>query len=333
MKKLSIGFRLVFVVVCAVGFVQCSKPRMVMPLRVGSIPTGPDYADSSQWYIAHRNADADVFYLVSTEVDDYQLSDGQWCHFADTHNDSIRRYLLGEMSGVDALLSGGLNYYSPYYRQCTMQAFTNDSFTAERMPLAMSDVRKAFRYYIDHLNGGRPFILAGFSQGAMHMLQLLKEMDDEVFQRMIAAYCIGFVIQPSDLEATTHIRPAQGADDTGVTICYNSVKDPQSYNLFGRYGRSACAINPVNWCTDETPALLITEPSPSRQIDKQSKDTLTVHLDTTTNLLFVSGYTGTDYIIPLIGKEGNYHSMEIWFYRNQLRDNIVLRSKAFQGKF
>ena len=37
----------------------------------------------------------------------------------------------------------------------------------------------------------------------------------------------------------------------------------------------------------------------------------------------------TDYIIPLIGKEGCYHSREIWLYRDQLRDNIALRTARY----
>jgi hypothetical protein len=59
---------------------------------------------------------------------------------------------------------------------------------------------------------------------------------------------------------------------------------------------------------------------------EQKKDTLTVHLDTVTGLLNVSGYTGKDYMLPLIGREGNYHSREVWLYRNQLKENMKLRS-------
>ena len=36
-----------------------------------------------------------------------------------------------------------------------------------------------------------------------------------------------------------------------------------------------------------------------------------------------------DYILPLIGKEGNYHSREIWLYRDHLRDNIAQRAVRY----
>ena len=82
------------------------------------LPAVPDYSDTTQWYTVDRQAAVDLFYVVSTETGDYTV-DGHPCHYADTYSDSLRTFLLGEMKGVDDLLSGGLNYFSPYYRQCT----------------------------------------------------------------------------------------------------------------------------------------------------------------------------------------------------------------------
>ena len=148
-----------------------------------SIPAAPDYQDSTQWYVTNRQAAADVFYIISTETGDYRLPNGEMCHWADTYSDSLRAPLYAEMLGVDTLISGRLNFFSPYYRQCSLQSFQSDSLTAERMPLATDDVRRAFKHYLKHQNGGRPFILAGFSQGAHIMLELLKEMDDHTYQK------------------------------------------------------------------------------------------------------------------------------------------------------
>lgn len=67
-------------------------------------------------------------------------------------------------------------------------------------------------------------------------------------------------------------------------------------------------------------------------ISEQKKDTLTVHLDLESNLLFVGGYTGTDYMLPLIGKEGNYHTREIWLYRDFLRENMAFRAAKYMKK-
>jgi len=306
---------------------QCGKNVNEPSLPADVLPAAPAYADADQWYITDRHAGADIFYITSTETGDYILPSGTVCHYADTRNDSTRGPILSEMQGVDALISGSLNYFSPYYRQCSMQTFTSDSLVKTRLPIATDDVRHSFKYYLDHLNGGRPFVLAGFSQGAMIMLQLMKEMDKATYSRMIAAYAIGVTISQETLDACPRIVPAQGADDMGVTVCYNSVRDAAC--ALPGWTRSAVAINPVNWRTDATPATLITEPSPLIPLDQQHRDTLTVTLDPSTGLLLVDGYSGTDYILPLIGREGNYHSREIWLYRDHLRDNIARRTARY----
>ncbi len=315
------------IVLLTVLFVQCRTVSSESRVISDVLPMAPNYSDNDQWYITDRQADADIFYIISTETGDYRLPGGITCHYADTHRDSTRHPLLGEMAGVDQLVSGSLNFFSPYYRQCSLQSFTSDSLTQARMPVATGDVRQAFTYYLTHLNGGRPFVLVGYSQGAMIMLDLIKEMDDAAYSRMIAAYAIGIAISREQLDKCPHIVAAQGADDTGVTICYNSVRTPDCAMNGWEY--SAVAINPVNWRTDATPTRLITEPSPSIPLDQQRKDTISVHLDTTSGLLLVDGFTGTDYILPLIGKEGNYHSREIWLYRDQLRDNIAQRTNSY----
>ena len=280
-----------------------------------TIPEVPDYADSSQWYIADRDAAVDVFYIVSTECGDYTLG-GKPMHYADTRNDSIRALLYGEMVGVDRLLAGELNYYSPYYRQVTMETYTSDSLVEARMPLAYGDVRKAFAYYLEHYNNGRPFILAGFSQGAMAVVDLLDEMADSTYSRLVAAYVLGYKVT----DTNAHIRPAKDSADLGVTICYNSVRDNSCAVPILSDG-NLMTINPVNWRTDAMPATLI---------DPRYGDTLTVTLDTTSLLLHIDGYTRNDYMLPLIGCEGNYHCLEISLFSEVLRRNIALRAKSLR---
>lgn len=318
-----------FLAVFARGLVAIASMLLSSSLQASDVlPAAPDYSDCEQWWVSYHQGAADIFYVISTETGDYQLPDGSLCHYADTYNDSVRVALTGEMEGVDRLLSGNLNYYSPYYRQCSFQSFTAHSLAAERLLLAFDDVRRAFNHYLSHMNQGRPFVLAGYSQGAMAVLQLVQEMDSVTCSRMIAAYAIGVNIPQSLLDSCHRIVPARGADDTGVTIAYNSVRDSGCV-VHGLGDDNAVAINPVNWCTDATPATLVTVPSPAIPEAEQQVDTLTVRLDPSTRLLLVDGFTGTDYVLPLIGKEGNYHSREIWLYRKQLRENIARRTRAW----
>ena len=324
--KRSISLILGTILLCIAGVcstLSCKRANNIHPLT--AVPAAPDYADSSQWYISFRNAPVDIFYIISTETGDYTV-DGTAYHYADTRNDSIRQFLTGEMAGVDQILCGNFNFYSPYYRQYTLQTFTSDSLTASRIPLAMGDIRKSFAHYLAHYNQGRPFILAGFSQGGIAVVELLKQMDSATYDQLVAAYVIGWRVTDDDLAQTDYIRPAQDSTDVGVTICYNSVRDNSCAIPMLSEG-NRIAINPVNWRTDATPATLV---SPiSINPDSGSPDTVTVTLDTNTLLLNVHGYSRTDYVLPLIGREGNYHSLEISLYRHCLRRNVALRAERY----
>ena len=88
---------------------------------IGPIPPEPVYADSSQWFIRDRGGKADLFYIISTETGDH-LMNGDTCHFADTYDDYLRGRMAHEMHAVDSFYSGDCNYYSPYYRQVSMQS-------------------------------------------------------------------------------------------------------------------------------------------------------------------------------------------------------------------
>jgi hypothetical protein len=182
----------------------------------------------------------------------------------------------------------------------------------ERILVAEEDIRAAFQHYLKLSD--RPFVLAGFSQGAQLVVTLLEEMTAPVYERMIAAYVIGWNITKEELESSKYIVPAQGATDTGVTISYNSVRTPDCINPIIS-GQTAVAINPVNWRTDETPAHM--------------ENGLTAHLDTLSHNLLVDGYTDTDYIMLPYFPDGCYHKFEIPWYHNSLRQNIQDRVDAY----
>ena len=92
----------------------------------------------------------------------------------------------------------------------------------------MEDVREAFRYYLEHFNGGRPFVLAGHSQGARCVLELLKEeMNDSLYGRLVAAYVVGYRITDGELEGARYVVPAADSLDTGVVICITEIMGPK----------------------------------------------------------------------------------------------------------
>ena len=279
------------------------------------IPEAPDYASAESWYVTDRSGDMDLFYVSSTETFDTKVG-GRILHYAQGADSAACPGIRAEMEGVDRILGGDLNFYSPFYRQVTMETYADTALISSRFPLAMDDVRRAFRYYVDHLSEGRPFVIAGFSQGGEVVVELLKELPDSLQPRLVAAYVLGWKITPEDLAEAPSIKPAQGSDDTGVTICYNSVESPECANPIVSGGNTV-AINPVNWCTDATPAVLF--------------DSLTVTLDPETKLLLVDGYEGTGYAWKPYFQDGCYHTFEIRWYGDLLRENIAERCAAYRA--
>jgi Protein of unknown function (DUF3089) len=66
--------------------------------------------------------------------------------------------------------------FAPRYRQAHLKAFfINADTAAPYFETAYEDVKKAFSYYLQHFNTGRPIIIASHSQGTKHAGRLLKE--------------------------------------------------------------------------------------------------------------------------------------------------------------
>jgi hypothetical protein len=152
--------------------------------------------------------------------------------------------------------SPSANIFAPYYRQATIQVVSMTY--AQQEPIVggepTTDALSAFDYYIKHLNNGRPFILAGHSQGSHILINLMAEYmkkNPDVYKRMIAAYVPGYSITPQYLQQNSELKFAENADDTQVIVSYNTVAPtitmPDTVILPG-----AMAINPITWTRSET---------------------------------------------------------------------------------
>lgn len=285
------------------------------------VPDAPDYSDAAMWHIEcnDKGDGADVFYIPSTWEFDWTTTDGRICHYADPsiskHHDDVEI----EMKGVADYMADGNNFYSPHYRHITLDSWATlneDTIRRRYNDVSFVDVRNAFDHYMNNDNNGRPFILAGFSQGGKSVVELLKILTPQQQARLVAAYVLGYKVTPEDLRVAPWIKPAQGADDTGGTICYNSVSDVKYVKPVVSAPNVMC-INPVNWRTDATPAIL--------------NDTITVTLSPEYNVLVLDGYDGNSLpnILNILNT-GDYHGAEPWLYSECLRENFHKRIKSFR---
>ncbi len=287
------------------------------------IPQAPDYTDAAMWITEDEDPDgtgADIFYVVSTWEEDWTTDDGRISHYADVYRLEHRQHMGDlEIKKVAAYMSPGNRFYAPYYRHTTIDAFLslNEDTIHNRTRLSMGDVCKAFDHFQAQRDKTRPLIIVGFSQGGMAVVELLKHIDDETYNQLAAAYVLGFKVTPEDTLQTKHIKAAQGETDTGVTICYNTVKDVKYIQPI--VAATCMGINPVNWHIDATPATL--------------HDTITVTLSPKYHVLVVSGYSGSEYpAYKGFINVGDIHSCEPWLYSECLQKNINVRAKAWRQK-
>jgi Protein of unknown function (DUF3089) len=85
--------------------------------------------------------------------------------------------------------------FAPMYRQVTTTALNTGRFNDPHAnEIADADVLSAWRYYLDHDNGGRGVILIGHSQGSRRLIRLISEQIDpnpSSLAKLVAAYLIG----------------------------------------------------------------------------------------------------------------------------------------------
>jgi len=101
------------------------------------------------------------------------------------------------LRGMASPFNAASEIWAPRYRQATMGAFLTDAEEAEQaIDAAYADVLEAYRYFLESVDEDTPIVLAGHSQGSLHLLRLLREevQGSPVAERLVAAYVIGWPI-------------------------------------------------------------------------------------------------------------------------------------------
>lgn len=300
----------------------------------------PDYSDPRSWFQPDSvtgDKAVDVFYIVPTCVSDWKSSSGKMFHHMDIYNEKQRNLVAPSILLGKRIFAGTCNFFSPYYRQVTMQSWmmSEDSINA-RYAIAREDVIAAFEYYMKHYNNGRPFILAGHSQGAKSVIELLKtEINTENADRLVAAYAIGFAVIEPEATQYPYLKAAKDSVDTGVTICYNSVSSPEAISPVLK--KNVWCINPINWRTDATPAFPRQNPgtvflNKDGSVKAEYAHTIGAYVDTVNHVLIVNGTDPDAYYLPAYADlfpKGNYHIQELNFYFRSLQKNVGDRIRAY----
>jgi hypothetical protein len=158
--------------------------------------------------------------------------------------------------------------FAPMYRQVTLtglRSMLSGTPMKADPDLGYSDVLAAWRYYLDHENKGRGFVLVGHSQGSSVLLRLIKEEIDgkPIQKQLLSAILMGtYLAVPKGADvggAFQHIPLCHSKTQTGCAIAFAdfraNVPPPSSSRLsaasgtrFGIVqgeGMQAACVNPA----------------------------------------------------------------------------------------
>ncbi len=222
----------------------------------------PDYSKEACWWkIPEITKEFDTFYIYSTIY--FGANEGD-PDYATLDNREMLDGIKVEHAIKSSVFEESTDLFIPLYRQSSLKhaaaAFMEDGHIDNALiGTPYGDISAALDYYFEHYNQGRPFVIAGHSQGAAILRLLLKRYFKEHpdrYERMVAAYAIGYSITKEDLETNPHMKFATGETDTGVIISWHA-EGPKNVeanlplpNLI--IGKDGISINPLNWSRDDT---------------------------------------------------------------------------------
>lgn len=317
---------------------------------------GPDYTVSSSW-IARPGLPSDpalwlpdgvpqssagaaaIFYIHPTTY----LENDRWNAPLLAGGDAEFRTNLFVQSQASAFNGSGL-IWAPRYRQAAYGAFLLDSRDAESaLDFAYQDIAAAFDEFLKEA-GDRPIILAGHSQGALHLMRLLRERRAQLGHRLVAAYVVGWPIDTgSDLPALGF--PACGtAEDTGCILSWMSFGDPANPSLFldewkrtrglnggERKPEDILCVNPITGTGNgaakavENPGTLV----PSADLGSATLETGVVGAHCDTGLLKLDGQIPP--MGPFVLPGNNYHVYDYALFWGAIRRDAERRLAAWRG--
>lgn len=295
----------------------------------------PDYADAGSWayWRVGENKPADLF-IVCPTVD---LGTGGNKNMSLADNEAKKNF-YGALNMERGIYEQHCRMYAPYYRQAVLADYDLPANEAEPyFNLAYKDVRAAFVYYMQHENNGRPFVLAGFSQGAEMCLRLLKEFGNEDFVKnnMVACYAIGWRFTPQEAAEYPYIQPAKGADDLGKVIIFNSEAPEVTSSAIVPEGVKTFAINPLTWiCGSQKAPKTLNDGACftdySGTVVREVPQLTGCYIDSERGTLKVTDVDKKEFVpgLPLFS-EGVYHIYDYQFFYRNLQQNVNLRIKTF----
>jgi LysM repeat protein len=304
--------------------------------------TASDYADAKNWAsLPEAVKNADTLYVYPTV---YCNTAKDAPAIVPIEDETMRAGALENIELNCGVFSETTNVFVPFYRQSNLSAVTGlsaEELQKFQMQEQRTDLYAALDYYFEKLNGGRPFILAGHGQGSLMGKIILEEymqVHPEYSERMIAAYLPGYSVTEDDLKNHPTLRFAEGADDTGVIVSWNTEGLDNGNNFCVLPG--ALAINPLNWTLDGSYSYAIENKgsrivnSVSGKVDESKPGLADAQVDLTRGVVICYNVN-----LPYMKAEGlsganpfgekSYHNGDYLYYFRNIEENVQVRTEAW----
>ncbi|MFT6751012.1 MAG: hypothetical protein ACJA2O_001193 [Candidatus Azotimanducaceae bacterium] len=247
------------------AFVAYNKPAG--SFKEGDAVTAPDYANREFWAalpdmqdpadlvpaginaIVQGEGKVDTFFIHPTGY----LNSASWMSpmDKDTGTEENTQWMMANQASA---YNGCCNVYAPRYREATIFSYFESPEQRDALlGFAYRDVKRAFEYYLENYNEGRPFIIASHSQGTHHAKRLLKEVIDtsDLHERMVASYMIGAVqipISPTWFNSMQHITACESANALHCVVHWDTMAEGSAG--VERPQEGLCT-NPLTWRVNE----------------------------------------------------------------------------------
>jgi len=258
-------------------------------------------------------------------------------------NDRAGLFLRGQASAFNGV--GAV--WAPRYRQATFGAFLTSVDSANQaLDLAYRDVAQAFDQFLEEV-GDRPIVLAGHSQGGLHLTRLLAERvaNTPLAERVVAAYVVGWpVSETADLPALG-LAECRSEDQANCIASWQSFGEPADPSLIyenfdgttgfagsPRAGTQLICTNPLTGRADDAAPAEANLGGQKPSSDLTSAEIVAglapARCDNRGLLLIGEGPEMGPYVLP----GNNYHVYDYSLFWSNIRADVARRVEAFGAR-